>query len=524
MSNRQDLVKRIQLTSLGSTLSDEEFKQFIMSKLEWLVENKESSINFFSQKDDVKDVEKDLTKIKQIIRNRNNDDLNTTRIESLDELPEVLICEIASYLYFGEYLNLAGTAKVFFISLNSKNGTYLVKLDIDQTWSSEQVEKQLYQHQNLQHLSMYTNQLINKSCSNDNIDFKLKRLRYLTLIIQNEVSLSNKLLIKPKYWEYEKIVSLSLENASEIQQTDIIEIKKVLSKCSNLSYLILSEFCIESLQTINWLNNVKLPKLIELTFINSVGFALIVKFSSQLQKLFWWNINPWVHQYSHSQRFNHLKKCNFDQLKQLSFDAVHYSDINVILKTAKNLKKIEMTNSRHCYQDGKNIKDLINLLFIRSTKLVHFELDFVDIAVQENSFTVNSPAIGYEGIIQGLENTTQIQRATFVLELKTILSLKHLTHIVKAFKLSNTKTMVLDFKGTLYHDFHSTAVQTLYDELDYNKENAITLIQETVQKLVDEDDLLHSFDVIDQKQNEQDLDEHFQLKLINNNNNEDDKE
>ena len=527
MSTKQSFVKRLQLTSLAATLSNEELKQFILSKIEWLVKNKESTINFISSNNDSQDIETDLTKIKQIIRNRNydddddndnDDDMNRKRIQSLDQLPEVLICAIANYLCIAEYLNLTSTAKVFFIYLNNKNGTHLVKLDIDKTWSSEQVEKQLYKHQNLQQLSVYTNQVIKKSC---NDDFKLKKLRDLTIIIQNGINLSNKLLIKPKYWKYKKIMRLSIENNDNIQETDIIELKKILSKCNDLSCLILSEFHIESLQTINWLDDVKLPKLKKLTLINSVGFALIVKFGHQLEKLIWWNVNPWVQQYSRFQRFNHLVKCNFNQLQQLSFDAIQYSDIDGILKTAKNLKKIEMTNSRHCFEhtSGKNIKDLVKLLFIKSTKLAHFEFEFVDIVVQENSFTVNSPASGYDGIIQGLQNTKQIQRNKFVLKLKTILSLKHLTHIVNAFKLSNTKTLVLNFQGTLYHDFYSTSVQTLYDELDYDKENAITLIQETVKKLFDKDDSLYSFDVDDQKQNQQNLDEHFELTLINDNNN-----
>ena len=233
MSTKQSFVKRLQLTSLAATLSDEELKQFILSKIEWLVKNKESTINFISSNNDSQDIETDLTKIKQIIRNRNydddddndnDDDMNRKRIQSLDQLPEVLICAIANYLCIAEYLNLTSTAKVFFIYLNNKNGTHLVKLDIDKTWSSEQVEKQLYKHQNLQQLSVYTNQVIKKSC---NDDFKLKKLRDLTIIIQNGINLSNKLLIKPKYWKYKKIMRSSIENNDKIQET---EIKKSIIK------------------------------------------------------------------------------------------------------------------------------------------------------------------------------------------------------------------------------------------------------------------------------------------------------
>ena len=82
----------------ASTLSNEGFQQYIMSKMKWFVQNKEWTISFFVKNDNAKDTGKDVSKINQMMRSRNDDMTRKTKVESLDELPDVLIYEIPSFL------------------------------------------------------------------------------------------------------------------------------------------------------------------------------------------------------------------------------------------------------------------------------------------------------------------------------------------------------------------------------------------------------------------------------------------
>ena len=488
------------LSHLAETLSNQEFQQFIISKMKWFVQNKELMMNFIVNNDNAKDVEKDISNINRIIR---------ARFLALSKLPNVLICEISTFLPIKEYLNFAGTAKVFFTALNNKNGTHLSKLDVTQNWSNKQLEKHLDRHRNLLELNLFTDQLINDE--NEEINFKLYKLHNLSLKIQNGgVNFLHKSVIESKYWQYENIVRLSLNEYEEAdnQQQDIMQIRHILSKCNHLSSLRLVDFYVESPETIQWIINdhdVALPKLVELNMQNSVGFALIIKFGHQLKKLSWFNMYSWSSNWypiTHSERFNYLKKCNFKQLQQLRVSAIHYNDMNGILTTAINLKKFEITNDGHYYEGEieKTLKDLIKLIFIRCKKLVYFKLNFLE----WKSKGKNSHPRAYDGIIEGLKDTKQLKRDTFMIELNMVLSLKHLTQIVNTFKLSKTKKMTLHYKGWLYHDFESITLEkeSLYKELDYKKEKPLKLVNDTLQKLFD-DDGSHEFDLIDlQKRNQ----------------------
>ena len=526
MSSTEDLVDKCKLSSLASTLSNEEFQQFIISKMKWFVQNKELTVSFVVKNDNSNDLEKDISKIGQIIRNRNNDMSRKTRVKSLDELPDVLICEISSFLPIQEYFSLANTAKVFFILLNNKKGTHLSELDtrdFDNNWSSKQFEKQLYRHRNLQTLTVLTNQLI--SNDEDEMDFKFKKLRHLEVIIEGEVNLSNKSLIESKHLEYKNIVSLSLHDSKDSDDEDIMQIKHILSKCSDLSSLTLFDFKTETSQTINWVINeahdVVLPRLVELNLWNSVGLALIIKFAHQLKKLFWYNVWSWTANWypiSHCQRFVYLKNCNFAQLQQLCIDAVHYKDLDAILTTAKNIKKIEMTNGDHYYEheSEKNLRDLVNLVFIKCNKLMYFKLWLVKM----KSTTKNSAARAYDGIVEGLQDTNQVERDAFVMKLNLILSLEDLKHIAEIFKLSKTKKMEIFFRGELYHHFECIiGEQGLYRQLDYNKEKPLKLINGMLQKLFhddDDDDGLVSFNLIEISNYYSPARVHIQLTLTKN--------
>ena len=516
MSTPDDRIEQFKLSRIASTLSKEEFQQFIISKTEWFVQKKELMICFFVKNDDAKDIEKDISKINQIIRDRNNNNNdNTTRkkktkVLSLNELPDVLICEISTYLRIKEYFRFVCSAKIFCIALNGKNGTHLSKLDAKYRWSNKQLEKHLDRHRNLQTFSVYTDQLIKDNDEEDESGFKLKKLRNLSLDIREAtVNFSHKALIETKYWEYENLITLSLDFECDEGQQDIMQIRDILAKCNDLSSLDLYDFRLESPQTIKLIMNdddVALPKLVQLKLWNSVGLALIIKFAHQLKKLIWhnmWNWSPPWYPISHLERFNHLKKCNFNQLQELRISALHYNDMDGILKTGINLKKFEMLNDDHYYQDkmDKTIKDLVKLVFIRCKKLIYFKLHFVEM----KSKGKNSDARAYDGIIEGLQDTKQVQRDVFMIKLNLLLSLRHLTQIINAFKLSKTKKMVLYYKGVLYHDFKLATLeeeQSVYKELDYKKEKPLQLVNDMLEKLFD-DDACDSFDLVDlQKDND----------------------
>ena len=531
MSTTDDRIEKFKLSRLASTLSNEEFQEFIICKTEWFVQKKKLMIDFFVNNDDANDIEKDISKINQIIRNRNNNNNNDnnnnntirkkTKISSLDELPDVLICEIATFLCIKGYFSFVCTAKIFVIALNNKNGTYLSKLKANQNWSNEQLKKHLDRHRNLQELDVFTDQLIDDE--DHEIDFKLKKLRNLSLEIREKtVNFSHKAVIESKYWEYQNIVTLSLHFELDEGQQDIMQIRHILAKCNDLSSLYLFDFDIETSQTIKWIMNdddIVLPQLVELNLRNSVGFALIIKFAHQLKKLRWYNIWHWSSRWypiSHSERFNHLKKCNFNQLQKLSVSAMHYNDMDGILTTAINLKKIEMTNDDHYYQDkiNKTLKDLVKLIFMKCKKLIYFELNFVEMKTKGR----NSDRKAYDGIIEGLQDTKQVQRAAFIIKLNLLLSLEHLTEIIKTFKLSKTKKMVLYFKGWLYHDFECTTLDyeklNAYKELDYKKEKPFQLVNDMLEKLFDDDeDESKSFDLIDLKKDNQHCNRELEIKL-----------
>ena len=520
----EERVEEFKLSHLASRLSNEEFQQFIISKTEWFVQKKELMISFFVNNDDAKDMKKDISIINQIIRDRNNNNNNTTRkktkVLSLNELPDVLIREISTFLRIKEYFRFVCTAKVFFIALNDKNVTYLSKLDANKNWSNKQLKKHLDRHRNLQELSVFTDQLIQNE--EDEIDFKLHKLRNLSLEIKEEtVNFLHKALIESKYWDYENIVTLLLREYDAEDQEDIMQIRLILAKCNDLSSLHLCDFDRETSQTIKWIMNdddVALPKLVELNLHNSVGFALIIKFAHQLKKLNWYNMWHWSSNWypiSHFERFNHLKKCNFNQLQQLRVSGIHYNDMDGILITAINLKKIEMTNDAYYDEDemDKTLKDLVKLVFMRCKKLIYFELNFVEM----KSNTKNSDPRAYDGIIEGLQVTKQVQRDAFMIKLNLLLSLKHLTQIINTFKLSKTKEMVLYYKGGLYHDFKSTTLEeeSVYTELDYNKEKPLQLVIDMLEKLFDDDDESDSFDLVDlQKDDKYYHEDLLEIKLI----------
>ena len=63
MSTTEDHIEQLKLSQLASTLSTEEFKQFIISKTEWFVQKKELAIYFFVNNDDDEALEKDISQI-----------------------------------------------------------------------------------------------------------------------------------------------------------------------------------------------------------------------------------------------------------------------------------------------------------------------------------------------------------------------------------------------------------------------------------------------------------------------------
>ena len=139
----KSLVKVIKLRSMISTLTDEEFNQFMIDILkkcgrniflpplyDKFMENKCQKVLKNNCPNHKKQIDYALKIIRQIIRGRQKSNniilLNQTK---LDLLPKALIGEIASYLHFHEYINLTVLNRWLFISCNDPNTLRYLELE-----------------------------------------------------------------------------------------------------------------------------------------------------------------------------------------------------------------------------------------------------------------------------------------------------------------------------------------------------------------------------------------------------------
>ena len=376
------------------------------------------------------------------------------RIYKLDTLPGDILGFIATFLSQRHYAHFECLNSTIYIGINdnSKSSKLTSLKATYDDWSHQQILEILKWHKNLQQLDINSDYLyLFKSC---NDKFEFKKLKKLNIIITEKTDDGFFEFINlQKFCDYTQLTSLGLWG---IRSFDISLMYKAISMCCNLKNFEVSD-CYES-------NSVKLelPHLQYLKLYSSLAFEIIKSSGHQLKQLKYWNTEAWAFEnsfYENTQRVKILNKINFEKLLKLKIDSVYFNEIEAIVKSAKNLEYLYMTNEGYIYPAGsqQTIKNLVEVIFTKCTKLVHICLNFMlerHSSMEELLRDCNSPLLGYTGLITGLEQTVSVQREQLQIDMiQGMLSLKQLGEIMNIFKKGNTKTMIIYYsKGTIFHN------------------------------------------------------------------------
>ena len=371
-------------------------------------------------------------------------------IYKLDKLPADIIGFIATFLSQKHYAHFECVNSTIYIGINNNSKSSKLRalqLTYDH-WSHQQIIEILKYHTNFEQLEINSDYLyLFKSCTENLIFRNLKKLE-ITITPKTDQGFFEFMNLQ-KLWNYQQLTSLALWGWKTF---NISLMYKAISMCCNLKNLVVSD-CYES----NTME-LELPHLQCLKLSSSLAFEIVKSCGHQLKQLDYWNIDAWAHSngspYENIQRAEILTEINFSKLLKLKFDAVHFNEIEAIIQTAKNLQFLHMTNDSHDYPvDGQQtIKNLVEVIFTKCTKLEHICLDFLlDMDISMEQLNPNSPILGYTGLITGLQQTVSVHREKLQIDMiQGMLSLKQLGEILNAFKKGNTKTMIICyFKGCI---------------------------------------------------------------------------
>ena len=379
------------------------------------------------------------------------------RIYKLDTLPGVILGLIATFLSQQHYARFECLNSRIYIGINDNStSSKLISLDVTyDDWSPQQIIEILKWHKNFQELRINSDYLyLLKSCTDK---FEFKHLKKLGIFITDKTDDDAffEFITLQKFCDYRKLTSLGLWG---ITYFDISLMYKAISMCRNLKKIETSD-CHESDSM-----NLELPHLQCLKLYGSLAFEIIKSSGHQLKELEYWNTQAWACYgsfYENTQKVKILNKINFEKLLELKFDAVYFNEIEAIVQSAKNLEYLHMTNDGHIYpaDSQQTIKNLVEVIFTKCTKLVYICLDFtLDMKIDDS----NSPLVAYEGLITGLQQTVSVQREELQINMRHgMLSLKQFGEIINAFKKGNTKTMIIDYvHGCIYDDLWEECINT----------------------------------------------------------------
>ena len=373
-------------------------------------------------------------------------------IYKLDTLPGDVLGFIATFLSQQHYAHFECVNSTIYIGINNNSkSSKLRSLNVTyDNWSHQQIMEILKWHANFEQLDINSDYLyLFKSFTEK---FKFRNLRKLNITITPKTDDGFfEFMSLQKFCNYRQLTSLGLWGWKTF---NISLMYKAISMCYNLKNLEASD-CYESN-----IMKLELPHLQCLKLSSSSAFEIIKSCGDQLKELDYWNIDAWALHgsfYENTQRVEILKEINFSKLLKLKFDAVYSNEIEAIVESAKNLEYLYMTNDGHGYPAGsqQTIKNLVEVIFTKCTKLVHICLDFLlDMDFSMEELNRNSPLLGYTGLITGLKQTVSVHREQLQIDMiHGMLSLKQLGEIMNAFKKGNTKTMIIDYsRGCIYDD------------------------------------------------------------------------